>query len=104
LEWWPKLINRTDFNVENEGVRPTSPNMLGNIQVLFSFLGGGLIIAIVCLAVELLGTTLKYLKLGSVICCAQMRYGVKVLLLKPRVKFNADKVISINVQGLNMAP
>lgn len=52
LEWWPKVINRSDLVINNENKPPTKPNMSGNIRVIFDFLGSGIAIGVSCMILE----------------------------------------------------
>jgi len=52
LEWWPKLINRSDLVLGSDNNNPTKPNMSGNILIIFVLLGSGLSVSIVCIASE----------------------------------------------------
>ncbi len=62
LDWWPKFINRSDLILGNENTILTRPNMSGNILVVFVFLVGGLIIAMVCMSFEMWGSVLLKVK------------------------------------------
>ncbi len=52
LEWWPRFVNRSDLAFRSENIFPTKPNMSGNILVIFALLGGGFLLAIICLILE----------------------------------------------------
>ncbi len=52
LEWWPKMINRSDIVLGSSNV-PIKPNMSGNILIVFMFLCGGLSIAISTMIIEM---------------------------------------------------
>ncbi len=53
FEWWPNFINRTGIILGGEHVDPPTPNISGNILVVFVLLGGGLSIASACLVYEM---------------------------------------------------
>lgn len=67
LEWWTNVINRTDLKKRKENASLKSPNMLGNIQVLFVILGVGLAVAILSVIVELKGVIGKHVKILGVV-------------------------------------
>ncbi len=62
LEWWPKFINRSDLNINQDIVFPETPKMSGNIQVIFIFLGFGLVFSLFTLIVESVPNIFRILK------------------------------------------
>ncbi len=94
LEWWPKFINRTDLNIGNDNFRHTAPNMRGNIQILFVFLGYGFAISICCIGFELLDLVFQLIKRLVNPFILKIVSGGYGFSLKPC----DDKVISIKVQ------
>ncbi len=73
LEWWPKLINRSDLILGPANAIPTKPNMTRNILVIFIFLFGGLSIALLCMIFELWRSMLREVKIGCTFVLTKLR-------------------------------
>ncbi len=102
LECWPQFINRTDLNIGNDIIYPTAHNILGNIQVVFVFLGGGLAISIGCMGIELVGTFLKYNKFCMKTIYLKFFSHILMPSIKNPIKCNSNNIIRINFREFNM--
>ncbi len=102
LEWWPDFINRTDLKIGNDIVLPTSPNMFGNIQVVFFFLGGGLAISIACVGIELLETIFNFIKFYLKWCL--LKCNLIISIIWPIMNRIRNIIIHIDVRGFNIVP
>lgn len=76
MDWWPKFLNTSELGKIQENVQPTKPNTMGNILVIFVFLGGGIAIAVACMVLELcLHYSIKYKKL-YILCRDMLKIGI----------------------------
>ncbi len=68
FEWWPNFINKTGIILGGEHILPPTPNMSGNILVVFVLLGGGLSIAIICIVFEIKGKIILFVVFAYKFC------------------------------------